>query len=153
MSAAPAIRQATEADLPAIAEIITAAYSVYLTRMDRPPAPMLRDYSAAVHDGAVWVVGTPVAGLVSLLKAGDGLLVQNLAVHPTAQGTGLGRALMDFAEQRARRLRLPRLALYTNEVMTENQAIYAHLGYRETERRSEGGYQRVFMEKVLLSGR
>jgi hypothetical protein len=39
--------------------------------------------------------------------------------------------------------------LYTNEVMTENQAIYAHLGYRETARRTEDGYHRVFMEKEL----
>jgi hypothetical protein len=34
-------------------------------------------------------------------------------------------------------------------VMTENQAIYAHLGYREVERRSEDGYRRIYMEKVL----
>ena len=32
--------------------------------------------------------------------------------------------------------------------MTENQAIYAHLGYREIERRSEDGYRRIYMEKV-----
>jgi hypothetical protein len=48
-----------------------------------------------------------------------------------AQGTGLARALMDFAEQQAMKLRLPRLTLHTNEVMTEDQAIYVHLGYRE----------------------
>jgi ribosomal protein S18 acetylase RimI-like enzyme len=149
MPTARAIRRATEADLPAIGEIITAAYSVYLARMDRPPAPMLRDYSPAVGNGTVWVAGTPVAGLISLIPADNSLLIENLAVHPAAQGTGLGRALMDFAEQRARQLRLPRLALYTNEVMTENQAIYAHLGYRETARRSEDGYQRVFMQKEL----
>ncbi len=151
MSAGPAIRQANEADLPAIEEIITAAYSKYLARMDRPPAPMLRDYAPAVEQGAVWVAGTPIAGLISLSPADDSLLVENLAVHPAAQGTGLGRVLMDFAEWQARKLRLPRLALYTNEVMTENQAIYAHLGYRETARRSEDGYQRVFMEKELPS--
>jgi hypothetical protein len=33
--------------------------------------------------------------------------------------------------------------------MTENQAIYARLGYRETRRRTEDGYQRVYMEKHL----
>ena len=151
MSAGPAIRQANEADLPVIEEIITAAYSMYLARMDRPPAPILHDYALAVEQGTIWVVGNPVAGLISLIPAEDSLLVENLAVHPAAQGAGLGRALMDFAEQQARKLRLPRLALYTNEVMTENQAIYAHLGYRETARRSENGYQRVFMQKELPS--
>ena len=151
MPAAPAIRQANEADLPVIEEIITAAYSVYLERMDRPPAPMLRDYAPAIEKGWVWVAGSPVAGLISLIPTDDSLLVENLAVHPAAQGTGLGRALMNFAEQQARELRQPRLTLYTHEVMTENQAIYAHLGYRETARRSEDGYQRVFMQKELLS--
>ena len=33
--------------------------------------------------------------------------------------------------------------------MTENLAIYARLGYRETGRRTEDGYHRVFMEKLL----
>jgi ribosomal protein S18 acetylase RimI-like enzyme len=149
MATVPAIRRANEADLPVIEEIITAAYSKYLARMDRPPAPMLHDHAPAVEQGEVWVAGSPVAGLISLVLADDGLLVENLAVHPAAQGAGLGRALMDFAEQQARTLGLPRLVLYTNEVMTENQAIYAHLGYRETARRTEDGYRRVFMQKEL----
>lgn len=42
-----------------------------------------------------------------------------------------------------------KLQLYTNEVMTENVAIYTHLGYREIDRRTEDGYHRVFMEKTL----
>jgi ribosomal protein S18 acetylase RimI-like enzyme len=149
MPARAVIRQASEADLPVIEEIITAAYRRYLPRMDRPPAPMLRDYAPEVAHGMVWVAGTPVAGLISLIPAGGSLLIENLAVHPAAQGTGLGRALMDFAEQQARKLRLPRLTLYTHEVMTENQAIYAHLGYQETARRTENGYHRVFMRKEL----
>lgn len=143
------IRQANATDLGVIEDIIAAAYTKYLARMDLPPAPMLRDYALPVERGEVWVAGTPVAGLLSLIPEDDRLLIENLAVHPAAQGTGLGRALMDFAEQQARRLRLPRLTLYTHEVMTENQAIYAHLGYRETARRTEDGYHRVFMEKEL----
>jgi hypothetical protein len=59
---------------------------------------------------------------------------------------------MEFAELRARQLRLPRLTLYTHVVMTENQAIYAHLGYREVERRTTNGYHRVYMEKPLPPG-
>ena len=56
---------------------------------------------------------------------------------------------MQFAEQVAAQRELPRLTLYTHEVMTENQAIYAHLGYREIDRRTEDGYRRIYMEKVL----
>jgi GNAT superfamily N-acetyltransferase len=102
-----------------------------------------------VESGQVWVVGRPIAGLLCLeLKDDDSLLVENVAIHPDAQGAGLGRQLMEFAEEEARRLHARRLWLYTNEVMHENIAIYTHLGYREFDRRSDGGYRRVFMEKV-----
>ena len=57
---------------------------------------------------------------------------------------------MEFAEREAVRRQLGRLILYTNEAMTENHAIYTHLGYREIERRTEDGYQRIYMEKILL---
>ena len=33
--------------------------------------------------------------------------------------------------------------------MTENQAIYARLGYVEIERQSEDGYRRIYMEMPL----
>jgi ribosomal protein S18 acetylase RimI-like enzyme len=142
-------RPATAADLPAIREVVGAAYAGYLSRMDRPPAPMLADYGAAVDAGRLWVTGQPVAGLIELTEDGDALHVGNVAVHPGSQGTGLGRLLMDFAERRAILLGLTRLSLYTNEVMTENQAIYTHLGYREVDRQAEDGYRRVYMEKLL----
>ena len=144
-------RPATAADLAAIREVVGAAYARYLSRMDRPPAPMLADYGAAVEAGQLWVTGQPVAGLIELTEAGDALHVGNVAVHPGSQGTGLGRLLMDFAERRAILLGLTRLSLYTNEVMTENQAIYTHLGYREVSRHAEDGYRRVYMEKLLAS--
>jgi len=41
------------------------------------------------------------------------------------------------------------LALYTNEVMTENLSIYEHLGFSEIARRTEDGYRRIYMEKML----
>lgn len=143
------LRLANEADLPAMRAVVDAAYGKYLARMDRPPAPMLRDVRPRIEAGEVWVAGNPVTALVCLTATGDALLVENVAVHPNAQGTGLGRQLMDFAEEEARRLHLGRLWLYTNEVMTENLAIYRHFGYCEIDRRSEDGYRRVFMEKTL----
>jgi ribosomal protein S18 acetylase RimI-like enzyme len=142
-------RPATRADLPGVREVVTAAYARYLNRMDRPPAPMLADYGAAVDAGQLWVTGPPVTGLIELTEAGDTLHVENVAVHPSVQGAGLGRQLMDFAERRAILLGLTRLSLYTNEVMTENQAIYTHLGYREVGRHTDYGYRRVYMEKLL----
>jgi GNAT superfamily N-acetyltransferase len=117
--------------------------------MDKAPAPMLRDYGPSVEAGTTWVAGTPVVAVLTIYPRGDHLLVENIAVHPDAQGRGLGRGLMSFAEQEAARQGLTRMALFTHEVMTENQAIYARLGYAEVERRAEDGYRRIYMEKPL----
>jgi hypothetical protein len=35
--------------------------------------------------------------------------------------------------------------------MTENQALYSKVGYVEYDRRSQGGFSRVFMRKRLDS--
>jgi ribosomal protein S18 acetylase RimI-like enzyme len=143
------LRRATADDLPAIKEIIDAAYAKYLTRMDKRPAPMFRDYGPSVEDGTTWVAGSPVTAVITLYPREDHLLVENIAIHPDAQGRGLGRALMGFAEQEAARRGLTRMALVTHEAMTENQAIYGRLGYTEVGRRTEDGYRRIYMEKPL----
>jgi ribosomal protein S18 acetylase RimI-like enzyme len=145
------LRHATAADLPAIKALIDDAYAKYLTRMDKPPAPMLRDYGPSVEAGTTWVTGSPILAVLTLYPREDHLYVENVVVHPDAQGRGLGRELMSFAEQEAARRGLTRMALVTHEVMTENQAIYAHLGYTETGRRVEDGYRRIHMEKTLTS--
>jgi ribosomal protein S18 acetylase RimI-like enzyme len=142
-------RRATAADLPAIKALIDAAYARYLTRMDKPPGPMLRDYGPSVEAGTTWVTGSPITAVLTLYPRDDHLLIENIAVHPGAQGRGFGRVLMSFAEQEAARRGLTRMTLFTHEVMTENQAIYARLGYTEVERRAEDGYRRIYMEKRL----
>ena len=143
------LRPARETDVTRLESIIAVAYDKYLTRMDRPPAPMLRDLRPDIEAGNVWVAGNPIAGLICLAPADDALLIGNVAVDPNAQGRGFGRLLLDFAEHHAFHLGIGKLRLYTNEVMTENLAIYTHLGYREIDRRTEAGYSRVFMEKQL----
>jgi ribosomal protein S18 acetylase RimI-like enzyme len=143
------LRRATAADLPTIKAVIGAAYARYLTRMDKPPGPMLRDYRPSVEAGTTWVSGSPITAVLTLYPGDDHLLLENIAVHPSAQGRGLGRALMSFAEQEAARRGLTRMTLVTHEVMTENQATYARLGYAEVERRAEDGYRRIYMEKHL----
>jgi ribosomal protein S18 acetylase RimI-like enzyme len=148
-SGPPSLRRATAADLPAIKAIIDAAYAKYLTRMDKRPAPMFRDYGPSVEDGTTWVTGSPITAVLTLYTREDHLLVENIAIHPDAQGRGLGRALMEFAEQEAARRGFTRMALVTHEAMTENQAIYGRLGYTEVDRRAEDGYRRIYMEKPL----
>jgi ribosomal protein S18 acetylase RimI-like enzyme len=145
-----ACRPADAADLPRIRSVVSAAYEKYLARTDKPPAPLERDYEEAVVQRLVWVTGDPVVGLVVLVETDGALLIENVAVHPSAQGRGVGRGLMDCAETRAAERGIGRLTLYTNEVMTENVPLYEHLGYTEVGRRIDDGYRRIFMEKDVL---
>jgi ribosomal protein S18 acetylase RimI-like enzyme len=147
----PHIRTATDADTPAIKEIVDQAYRPYVDRIGKPPGPMLDDYAVRVSEGAVWVLeeGAEIVAIIVLLPAPNYLLLDNIAVSPTRQGLGLGRRLLAFAEDEARRRGYHEIRLYTHQTMVENQRLYASIGYEETGRGSEAGYARVFMRKRL----
>lgn len=147
------IRPAEPADARAIAEIVERAYGGYVERIGLRPGPMDDDYAEKVAAGLVWVADDAgVAGLIVLVEEPDDLLIENVAVDPRRQGEGIGRALLGFAEDSARKAGLSTLRLYTHEMMTENLALYAQLGYHEDERRREEVLDRVF-ERVFLSKR
>jgi GNAT superfamily N-acetyltransferase len=146
------IRPARATERATVEAIVDAAYSHYVGRIGKPPAPMLDDYAALIEDGAVSVLEAAdgaIAALIVLLPKADHLLLDNIAVRPDRQGNGFGRALIAFAETEARRLGYAELRLYTHEKMTENIALYARLGFDETGRGCEAGYDRVFMRKPV----
>ena len=145
------MRPATAQDVVAIEAIVQAAYSPYIERIGRKPGPMLEDYRQRVEAGGVHVLDNAgrVQGFIVLLDTDTGLLLDNLAVAPDAQGLGLGRVLMDFAEQQAADSGYTRIYLYTNEAMTENIALYTRRGYVQTHRAVENGLRRVYMSKYL----
>lgn len=144
------MRLAEPADVPAIVACVRAAYALYVPRIGREPAPMNADYLELVRRGSVWVL-PDVAGVLVAFPVDGALFVENVAVEPARQGQGLGRELLSFAEQLCREHGLPELRLYTNARMTENLALYAHLGYVEYERRTENGFERVYLRKRLAS--
>jgi ribosomal protein S18 acetylase RimI-like enzyme len=149
------IRSARADEVDAIRELVRRAYAIYIPRIGEEPTPMRADYEALIHDGAVTVAvdrGTIVGVLVLQLHP-DELLLENVAVAPAAQGRGIGRVLIAFAEQRARELNLRKVTLYTNAEMTENLALYRRLEFVEVGRRREHGFDRVFFEKTVGAGR
>ena len=146
---ASTIRPARREEAEWAKALVRRAYALYVPRMGQEPAPMLADYGALIEAGELKLLeeaGRPVA-LIVLRPEEDALFVENIAVDPQAQGKGYGRALLAFAEDEARRLGLTAIRLYTNAAMTENLAYYPRLGFRETDRREEDGYNRVFFEK------
>jgi N-acetylglutamate synthase-like GNAT family acetyltransferase len=145
------LREAKAGDREAVERLVEAAYGMYVERIGRRPAPMDADYAALIDAGRVTVAERDgrITGILVLVPEEDHLLVENVAVDPAAQGSGLGRRLMAHAEERARILGLTELRLYTNEKMVENLAWYPRLGYTETERRVDSGFARVFFVKTL----
>jgi ribosomal protein S18 acetylase RimI-like enzyme len=143
------IRLARPEDRAVVEAIVRQAYTVYLDRMDKPPGPMLDDYAAPIAKGAVTVRETDgeIEAIIVLLPQSGHLLLDNIAVRPDRQGMGIGRELILFAESEARRLGFAEVRLYTHEKMTENIALYTRLGFVETGRRRQAGYDRVFMTK------
>lgn len=145
------IRRAKADDTAAVQDIVNAAYSVYIQRIGKPPGPMQDDYARRIADGEVWVLpdGARIVGVLVLEEQPDGFLLDNIAVAPDAQGKGHGRRLIAFAEAEARRRGWPEIRLYTHVMMTENIALYLGIGFRETGRISEKGFDRVYMAKPL----
>jgi GNAT superfamily N-acetyltransferase len=146
----PQIRPAERGELEALRRIVARAYAVYVPRIGRRPAPMDEDLAGHVDAGRVLVADAGGAcGLIVLVERADHLLVQNVAVDPAWQGRGLGRALLARAEEEARGRGLGELRLYTNAAMHENLRLYARLGFVETGRGSEDGFERVYLRKRL----
>src|SRR5439155_2134550 len=149
----PTIRRAVPAESQLVRACVRAAYAPYVERIGREPAPMNADYPELIRRGVVYVLaefgGEPVGGVLVCWPRQDGLFVDNVAVHPRAQGQGAGRRLLAFAEDQAQALGLAAVWLYTNEAMTENLELYRRLGYVETGRRVGDGFRRVFLRKDL----
>jgi ribosomal protein S18 acetylase RimI-like enzyme len=145
------IRRARADEVVWVAATIAAAFSLYIPRIGRLPAPMTADHAALLAAGEVHVLEEAGEryGLIVLQSRTDHLYVDILAVAPDVQHRGIGRKLMAFAEIEAGRLGLAVLRLFTNAAMTENLRFYPRLGFRRIDARSEDGFDRVYFEKVL----
>jgi ribosomal protein S18 acetylase RimI-like enzyme len=134
-----------------IRAIAHAAYAKYVARIGREPAPMVADFAALIAAGYVVVAEDRdgIKGYMIGWPEADAYLIDNIAVDPEHQGQGLGRYLIEHAATEARRLRLPAVRLYTNVAMTENLAMYAHIGFVETHRATEHGFERAYLRWSL----
>jgi N-acetylglutamate synthase-like GNAT family acetyltransferase len=145
------MRLATIEDLEEIEAVILAAYENHMRQMVFPPVQLLRDHSQAIEAGEVWATGDPIVGAITLIEMDDTLLIENLVVHPTVQGSGLGRTLMAFAERTAELHGLQRVALHHNQVNIAHSGFFGHLGYHTVDRRTQHGSRRALMEKRVAA--
>lgn len=85
------------------------------------------------------------------LKGTDHLYaeIKRLWVAPSARGLGLGKRLMDAAEDAARALGIALLRLDTNSALPEAGQLYRTTGWREIPRFNDDPYPDLFFEKRL----
>lgn len=145
------IRPARLEEADTIRDIVHAAYRHYIPRIGKPPGPMLDDYARRIADDQAWVLeeADRIIGVLILEQTDESFLLDNIAVAPHAQGGGRGRTLIAFAEAEGKRRGYCEIRLYTHALMTENQALYKRLGFAETGRITEKGFDRVYMTKPL----
>jgi GrpB-like predicted nucleotidyltransferase (UPF0157 family)/GNAT superfamily N-acetyltransferase len=146
------ISNAAETDADSIMACARAAYSKYVRRIGREPAPMNADFRKQIAKGIVYVaqIASEFAGFIVFYPSdNERIHIESVAVLPELMGQGIGRVLIRHAEMTAAARGFNVIELYTNEAMTENLAMYARLGYVETGRGQQDGFSRVYFRKQL----
>ena len=80
------IRPTTSTNVDGITNCVNAAYTHYVHRMDTPPGPLPDDYKRAVSEPQTFVAikGRDGVGVLVLVRIQDAMLLENVAVHPSA---------------------------------------------------------------------
>jgi len=129
------IRKARLADVPQIIACIDAAYAGYTDTIDGLPA-VSEGLDEDVRSNQVWLIDqdNSAVGVVVLVVGEGRIKLANLAVHPAHGSNGLGRKLIQHAEQISREQGFKEIHLNTHSEMTATQRLYLRLGWRETGR-------------------
>jgi N-acetylglutamate synthase-like GNAT family acetyltransferase len=91
---------------------------------------------AAIEDGRL-------VGCIFMKPEPRCLYLGKLAIAPTHQGKGIGRRLLEIAENTARENGLPTLRLETRIELAGNHATFAKWGFTKTAENSHPGFTRV----------
>jgi len=117
---------------------------------DMPPlVQTLEELEAEIAEGQGWVarVGPRLVGAIRCRETEELLLIGRIAIAPDLQGSGIGRGLLEAAEQHSQ---APEAELFTGSLSEANIRLYERCGYRITERVDNGdGTEQVFMRKRL----
>ncbi len=140
------IRSARDADAAAVAALWTEAYTARGPGEGRARPYASADFAASARRGEVHVAeqGGEVTGVVVFLPPGaKGAAVaaegeaelSRLAVACAARRRGVGRALAELCERRARECDARALVLWTRPYQTAAHRLYESLGYRRAPER------------------
>jgi GNAT superfamily N-acetyltransferase len=149
------IRLARPDEADAVRAVARDAYARWTPRLGRESSPMHWDYAEVIAEGRAWIleVERRIVGFIDLRDDPEVLGIANIAVVSAEQGKGYGKRLLAFAEEEAKRRGYGEVRLYVNALMTENIAVYEHVGFSEVERFRRGeGDDRVYLRMTMQVG-
>lgn len=140
------LRRARPDEYAEIGDVTLAAYAPYLDGSSEPYRDRLRDAAARDREAELWVAvdDDGLLGTVTVVTDGSPWReiagpnegeFRMLAVHPNAQGRGVGAALVDLVLDRSRRRGHDAVVLCTLAAMTPAIGVYERLGFRRLPER------------------
>jgi ribosomal protein S18 acetylase RimI-like enzyme len=130
----------------------------YMNGVIDPPSSALRltaenlKRKAAEETAFLALLDGRIAGCVFLAEKQDHFYLGKLSVDPACQGRGIGRRLVEAAEEHVRATAKPTIELQVRVELVNNQATFSRLGFCETGRTAHAGYDRptsITMRKDL----
>ena len=101
----------------------------------------------AENDGWVARVDGRLVGAIRAVQDGDLLMIGRIAIAPDMQGEGVGRALLEAAEEAST---AAQAELFTGSLSEANIRLYEACGYEQTQRvPQDDGTEQVFLRKRL----
>jgi GNAT superfamily N-acetyltransferase len=127
------LRVATEEDAGRVARLVNLAFAVeaFFKTGDRTSRDQIRDM---IRSGAFLLLEESpgdLAGCVYVTLDGDRGYFGMLSIDPARQGRGLGRRLVDAAEQRCRSAGCRHMDIHIVNLREELPPFYRRLGYVE----------------------
>jgi ribosomal protein S18 acetylase RimI-like enzyme len=142
------LREATKADLPAIAGLIHAAFEEQRGRL-APPSGAHNETVETLEEklragGAILAKEAgQAAGCVFYRPEAGCIYLERLAVLPRFRRRGIAHALIEAVEERARASGLPCVRLGVRADLAENQDYYERLGFHRVEAAAHTGYSQT----------
>ncbi|MHA6615727.1 GNAT family N-acetyltransferase [Pseudonocardia sp. DLS-67] len=152
------VRAAAAGDAAPLAATISVAFAQYRDRLE-PESGAFRETADTISRDLAAGAGAILAeqdgeplGCVMIKPVEGDLYLGRLAVVPSARGRGIARRLVRAVEEEAAQRGLTGVRLGVRIVLTENQRLFAALGYVETSREAHPGFDHptsITMRKSL----
>jgi GNAT superfamily N-acetyltransferase len=144
-------------DWPRLVDLVRVAFAYMDSRID-PPSSLkkmdIEDFKAKAATETLILAedGKAIIGCAFAAIRDDCVYVGKVAVHQTARGQGVARAMISAAEEVARAHGRRFLELQTRVELVENHATFASLGFKKVGESAHEGYSRptsITMRKAV----